>query len=260
MLLPYDEAGEGDAVVLLHAGIADRTMWREHLQPLAAAGYRVLAIDLPGFGAASPTDLHMPWVDVLETMDTAGVECATLVGNSLGGAVALRVAVVAPERVRALMLISAPDVGIETSPSPEILAAWEAEEAALERNDVEAAVAAVVGAWTLPDAPLELRERIAAMQRRAFAWQSSAPPPTETPDPLDENPEALGQLDIPALVAVGERDMPGFGDAALRLAEALHPARHVVLAGVGHLAPIEAPDVVRDLLINFLKQPSSGLL
>jgi pimeloyl-ACP methyl ester carboxylesterase len=53
--------------------------------------------------------------------------------------------------------------------------------------------------------------------------------------------------------------MPGFGDAALRLAEALHPARHVVLAGVGHLAPLEAPDVFRALLMDFLKPSSGGL-
>jgi pimeloyl-ACP methyl ester carboxylesterase len=141
MLLPYDEAGDGDAVVLLHAGVADRTMWAEHLAPLAAAGYRVIAMDLPGFGDAAPTNLQMPWADVLETMEQAGVEGASLVGNSFGGAVALRVAVVAPERVRALMLISVPDVAIETSPSPEILAAWEAEEAALERGDVIAGCA-----------------------------------------------------------------------------------------------------------------------
>ncbi|MGH9062286.1 MAG: alpha/beta fold hydrolase [Acidimicrobiales bacterium] len=54
MLLPYDEAGDGEPVILLHAGVADRTMWHEHLEPLAAAGYRVLAIDLPGFGEARP--------------------------------------------------------------------------------------------------------------------------------------------------------------------------------------------------------------
>ena len=52
MTLPHDEAGDGPAVVLLHAGIADRTMWSEHLDSLAAAGFRVIAPDLPGFGEA----------------------------------------------------------------------------------------------------------------------------------------------------------------------------------------------------------------
>jgi hypothetical protein len=46
-MLPNDEVGSGPAVVLLHAGIADRTMWAEHLQPLADAGYRAVALDFP---------------------------------------------------------------------------------------------------------------------------------------------------------------------------------------------------------------------
>ncbi len=53
-LLPHDELGSGPALVLLHAGIADRRMWSEHLAPLAEAGYRAIAIDLPGFGEAPP--------------------------------------------------------------------------------------------------------------------------------------------------------------------------------------------------------------
>ncbi len=54
-MLPYDEAGSGPVVVLIHAGIADRTMWSDHLEPLAAAGYRAVAVDLPGFGKAPAT-------------------------------------------------------------------------------------------------------------------------------------------------------------------------------------------------------------
>jgi pimeloyl-ACP methyl ester carboxylesterase len=259
MVLPYDELGEGDAVVLLHAGVADRTMWREHLEPLAAAGYRAVAMDLPGFGDAPPSvGLEMPWADVLETMDAAAVQCATLAGNSFGGAVALRVAVVAPERVRALMLISAPDADVESSPSPELRAAWEAEEAAFERRDVDAAVEAVVSAWTLPDAPAQLRKRVAAMQRKAIVWQLSAAPASEAPDPVDDNPQALTQLAIPTLVLAGEHDVADFRDAARRLGDALPQARHLVLEGAGHLAPLETPEAFRALLLDFLPAASGG--
>src|SRR5579859_5782325 len=150
-ILPHNEAGSGPAIVLLHAGIADRTMWSEQLQPLAASGYRAVAMDLPGFGeAAVPVGEHAPWIDVLATMDAMEIHDAVLVGNSFGGAVALRAAAVAPERVSALVLVSAPAPDLE--PSAELEAAWGAEESALERGDVEAAVAAVVEAWTLPGA------------------------------------------------------------------------------------------------------------
>ena len=85
---------------------------------------------------------------------------------------ALGVAAVAPERVWALALISVPPPELE--PSPELQAAWDAEEAALERGDVEGAVAAAVDAWTLPGAPESLRARVAEMQRRALELQADA--------------------------------------------------------------------------------------
>ncbi len=99
MTLALEEVGEGPAVVLLHAGIADRTMWRDLMPVLGEAGYRVIAIDLPGFGRSPvAAELDAPWRDVLETCDEIGADRFALVGNSFGGAVALRIAATAPER------------------------------------------------------------------------------------------------------------------------------------------------------------------
>jgi pimeloyl-ACP methyl ester carboxylesterase len=253
VLLPHDEAGSGPAVVLLHAGIADRSMWAEHLQPLADAGHRAVAVGLPGFGDVMPAPGEQaPWTDVLQTMDDLSIERAALVGNSFGGAVALRVALVAPGRVPALALISAPAPGIE--PSAELKAIWQAEEAALERGDTDAAVEAVVAGWTLPDAPAELRDRVAAMQRRTFECQPDDDEWIEAPDPVDERPEALSQLGVPALVAAGERDLPDFREGAESLARTLPGARHTVIQGAGHLAPLETPEAFRELLLGFLNE------
>jgi 3-oxoadipate enol-lactonase len=249
--LPYEEAGDGVAVVLLHAGVADRTMWREHLEPLAAAGYRVIAVDLPGFGEAPvPSDEDAPWADVLETMDALGVERATLVGNSFGGAVALRMAAVAPARVTALALISVPPPDL-AQPSAELRSAWEAETAALERGDIEAAVRAAVDAWTLPGAPRNLRERVADMQRRALTAQTQAPEVPEAPDPLEL--VGLAAIAVPALVAAGEHDMSDFLKGARRMAARLPHARHIEIEGAGHLAPLETPAAFRELLLGFLR-------
>jgi pimeloyl-ACP methyl ester carboxylesterase len=49
--LPHEDAGTGAPVVLLHAGVADRTMWSELLPDLVRAGYRAITLDLPGHGA-----------------------------------------------------------------------------------------------------------------------------------------------------------------------------------------------------------------
>jgi pimeloyl-ACP methyl ester carboxylesterase len=250
-VLPFDEDGTGPAVVLLHAGIADRRMWAEHVPALAGAGFRVIAPELPGFGEALPAPgPQAPWEDVLSLLAKLDVERAALVGNSFGGAVALRMAVVAPAAVSSLVLVSAPPVAMD--PSPQLAAAWAAEEAALERGDTEAAVAAVVDAWTLPDAPAELRERLAAMQRRTFELQGTGGEWTDAPDPLDADPDAIARVDVPALVLAGEHDMPDFVEGAELLAAALPNARHEVIPGAGHLAPLETPERFRALLLDFL--------
>src|ERR1700747_1190024 len=185
MLLPFDAVGEGPVVVLLHAGIADRTMWRAHLEPIADSGRRALPLRLPGFGEAGfEPGAQSPWEDVLQTLRVLATDPVALVGNSYGGAVAMRIAAIAPAQVSALLLISAPEPGAE--PSQELSASWEAEESALRAGDIERAVAAVVDTWTLPDAPDELRERIAAMQRRAFLLQQAAGEAGEGEDPLGD--------------------------------------------------------------------------
>jgi pimeloyl-ACP methyl ester carboxylesterase len=242
--------------VLLHAGIADRTMWGAHLEPLAAAGLRAVALDLPGFGEA-PVDVSgaPEWESVAETMDALSIDHAVLVGNSFGGAMALRTAFVAPERISALVLVSAPPPALE--PSAQLQAAWKAEGEAVERGDLDAAVAAVVEAWVLPDAPQALRDRVAAMQRRALELQVGADP-EEPPDPLKENLGDLAAIQAPALVLAGERDMPDFLEGAETIAAALPHARHGVIAGAGHLVPLDAPETFREQVLGFLR--SQGLI
>lgn len=251
-MLPHDEAGSGDVALLVHAGVADRSMWSEHLGWLAEVGFRAVAVDLPGFGEAVIEDrLQAPWDDVLQTLRELGVARATLVGNSFGAAVALRLAAVAPEAVSALVLISPPP--LVPDPSPALRLAWDAENAALERGDIDGAVAAVVAAWTQPHAPEALRQRVAAMQRRAFEVQAAAGEVKEAPDPLEEHPEVLAELQIPALLAAGEDDMADFRNSAEQLAAILPLARHKVIKGAGHLAPLEAPEEFKGLLLDFLR-------
>src|SRR5262245_17708658 len=256
MLLPHDDTGAGPAVMLLHAGVADRTMWTEHLPPLADAGYRAIAVDLPGFGEAPLGKQFQPWSDVLETIDDLKIDRAAVVGNSFGGAVALNVAMVAPERVTALVLGSARPPWRE--PSSELEAAWEAEESALERGDIEAAVTAVVDTWTLPDAPQALRDRVAAMQRRSFEVQVAATEAVEVPAPAEVDPDGLIELETPTLVAAGEFELPDFRLGAEQLAERLAGDRPAVMSGAGHLAPLERPEAFDRLLLGFLERSTPG--
>jgi pimeloyl-ACP methyl ester carboxylesterase len=247
---PFDRAGEGPSVMLVHAGIADRRMWGPYLPWLAAHGRQAIAPDLPGFGDHVPTaDAPAPWEYLSDVLDEVGADRAVVVGCSFGGAVALRLAVTAPERVQGLAVISSPAPGLD--PSPRLQAAWAAEEEAMERDDIDAAVEAVVGAWLAPDAPAELRDLVATMQRRAFELDPEGTMP-EPPDPLEDQPELLRAIDVPALIAAGENDMPDFLWSAHQLAQELPHASHHIIPGAGHLAALETPEAFRALLTQFL--------
>jgi pimeloyl-ACP methyl ester carboxylesterase len=226
-------------------------MWREHVGSLAEAGFKAVAVDLPGFGEAPVMPgVQAPWEDVLQALKELSIPCAALVGNSFGAAVALRVAAVAPTAVSRLMVVSPPPLKID--PSPALAAAWRAEETALERGDIDGAVAAVLDAWLQPAAPVDLRERIATMQRRAFELQSAAPEVEEAPDPLEDHPEVLERLQLPILAAAGEADMPDFKAGAAEIAGLAPQGEVTVIRGAGHLAPLEAPDAFMGLLLDFL--------
>lgn len=253
MTLPHSELGTGPPLVLLHAGIADRRMWDEHLEPLAATGRRVLALDLPGFGeaAAGPGPVAH-WERVLETMDALEIERAAIIGNSFGAAVALRVAALHPARVSALALFSAAAVP-EPDPSPELLAAWEAEENAIAAGDIERAVEAVVSAWVGPQVPVKVRQGVAAMQRGNYEQLESEQERAPAADPLEDDPDLLGRVGCPALIAAGEQDMVDFRDAVGELAARLPNARTALIAGCGHLVPLEAAQEFRRLVAEALE-------
>ena len=239
MILPHDEAGTGDAVILLHAGIADRAMWAEHLPRLAAAGLRAVALDLPGFGDAPvATDEQAPWVDVLATMDALGIDRATLVGSSFGGAVALRVALVAPDRIRGLALVSAPAPGV--GESGELLAAWEAEEGR-------------AGARRHRRCRRSGPRRMAAARRgarAARAHRALAAPRARRPGGRRRGSRGAGSArrpgearrhHVPALVLAGEHDMPDFHGSADVLGRHLSCDDVITIAGAGHLAHSSDP-------------------
>lgn len=125
----YLEAGEGDAVILIHGsgpGVTAYANWRLSI-PVLAQKYRVLAPDIAGFGyterkADQVYDLDF-WVrHLVEFMDAVGVRKAKFVGNSFGGALTLALTTRHPERVEKFVLMGA--AGVEFELTPGLDAVW----------------------------------------------------------------------------------------------------------------------------------------
>jgi pimeloyl-ACP methyl ester carboxylesterase len=108
--LSYVELGEGDPVLVIHGLGGSWRVWLENLTALAHQ-QRVIAVDLPGFGRSAPagegTAVHGYSRLLLGLLEELGLEQTTVIGNSLGGWIAADLALRAPGRVRALVLVDA---------------------------------------------------------------------------------------------------------------------------------------------------------
>jgi pimeloyl-ACP methyl ester carboxylesterase len=91
------------------------------------------------------------------------------------------------------------------------------------------------------------------MLRRQLTSQLAHGEPSMAADPLGEGP-ALRALAVPALVAVGEHDMPDFFEGGEGLARDLNAGQVVVIPGAGHLAPLEQPAAFGALLLDFVRR------
>ncbi|GLV86042.1 alpha/beta hydrolase [Streptomyces lavendulae subsp. lavendulae] len=267
--LSHDAAGSGPALLLLHSGVCDRRMWDPQWEALQAAGYRVVRADLRGFGETpAETGDYDPVADVWELLDSLGIERAALVGASYGGKLALAAAARHPERVTALALLASGLPG--RAPSAELRAWGAREDALLEADDLEGAVALNVDTWLGPDATPGTRAAVADMQRHAFRVQLAAEAAAETAEPprpganepdeadaAQETPPTAPEFDLsgiaaPALAVAGAHDFADYREIAVALADLLPNARHLALDWAGHLPSLERPEEVTALLLDFL--------
>lgn len=254
--MAYDTAGpaEGDLVLLIHAGVADRRMWNGQWERLAER-FRVARADLRGFGDTPMPGGKFSYVeDLVELIAELGGGPAAIVGSSFGGRVALATAIAHPELVRRLVLLCPPWPEVPVTPDVEAFGAREDE--LLEAGGVDAAVELNVSTWLGPDAEPAVAELVRAMQRRAFELQLAADSLPEPPEPVwpELDPAFATQ---PTLIVSAAHDLAWFTLVAVHLAAKMPDARHVHLPWAGHLPSLERPDETTDLLLDALT-PARG--
>jgi pimeloyl-ACP methyl ester carboxylesterase len=254
MLLAYDDYGPGRVVVLLHGFPLNRSMWSSQVATLGAE-YRVIAPDLRGHGqSAAPAGVYTVdemAEDVVELLNALQVsEPIVLGGLSLGGYVALALALRYPDRVRGLMLIDT-RAGADT---PE--AARGREEMA-RLVDTSGKVGHVIDGM-LPrlfsDATRLRRPELIGPVREAME-KTSAHAVAATLRGMAARPDRtaeLARITVPALVLVGADDAIAPPEEARKMAAALPDAELVIIPDAGHLAPLENPRPCNEAILGFL--------
>jgi 3-oxoadipate enol-lactonase len=239
----YESAGAGPAVVLLHAGIVDSRMWDAQMRSLADR-HRVLRYDLRGFGRSDrPTGPWSETRDLDAVLDAAGIDRAALVGNSLGGLVAIDYAIARPERVTALVLVASSlrGYGFDDGATEEQARRWDEAE---ERGDLDAMAELDLEIW----APLggdRVRELV--LDNAHVNAMTLRPERPETPAV-----EWLDRIAVPALVVTGTEDVAAMDEIADVLVSRIPNARRDEAERADPLVPVRKPDEFDRLVLDFL--------
>ena len=254
-----DGPPSGIPVVLLHAGVADRRMWDPQWPGLTAVRDAV-RLDLRGFGESDrpPAGALDPLGDVLAALDHLGVTACHLVGSSLGAGVAVEVALTRPDAVRSLLL-APPGGRLLTHRTAAFAAFAAAENEAMARGDLDAAVEADITAWvvgegrTLADVDPTVVSAVRLMQRRAFEIDAAWAEPDLDAVHLDPPAvERLGDVRAPVLLVLGGHDLDIVHLATGTLVAGLRDVRRVDRPDVAHLPSMEEPEAFLRLLLDWV--------
>jgi 3-oxoadipate enol-lactonase len=257
--LYVDDRGEPDepTALLWPSLFTDHRMWRHQIAPVREAGWRTLALDPPGHGRSPGPGRGFTMDEcaeaAMQVLDATGVHAPVVVfGTSWGGFVAPRIAMLAPERLSAMVLFNTsaergtPFERIRATLLTKFLAIG-----ALDKVTARMIVSGLLAPGTRrrePQLGADLAEQFLTWDRRRFIG-------TVRSVLLDRDPvlDALPELKMPALIVSGKEDhtLPSFHGQ--RMAQKLPNARHTEVSGAAHLVPLEAPHEANPLILDYLR-------
>ncbi|MCA1005725.1 alpha/beta fold hydrolase [Rhodococcus hoagii] len=256
----YYEAGEGEPLILLHGSGPGATGWSNfnpNIGPLSTA-YRVLAVDMPGWGGSDPTSIEA--ADHVETlrqfMDELGIDRAALIGNSMGGVTSIRFAAMYPERVSHLITMGSGSV-----PQPTLFGPGGASEGmkvlfaayrdpSLENMRQLASIMTFDPAFASEELARQRADAAAQWPQHLENFVSCIP----QGGPIRRWPtmEQIASVTAPTLIVHGRNDRVVHFEHSLRLVTAIQNSRLVLLNRCGHWAQLEHANEFNHLVDHFI--------
>ena len=253
----YHDAGHGDPVLLLHGsgpGVSAWSNWQLTIGALARR-FRVVAPEMVGYGSTErPDGIRYgvaTWVEhVLAFLDALDLPRVSIVGNSMGGLVALHIAQRHPERLHRLVLMGAPGVGMRPTDGLAALRAYEPSRETMRTLLTEffAHDPAIVS-----DDLVESRYRASTAPGAHEAYRAMFHDPRHGGDDLALDEPGVRAVAVPTLLVHGREDRVIPVDVAWTMAGLLPHADLHVFAGCGHWTQIERAAPFNKIVSDFLE-------
>jgi pimeloyl-ACP methyl ester carboxylesterase len=264
---------DGQVILFIHGTAAWSGLWRETMTPLAEAGYRCIAIDIPPFGyserPATPSYGNADQAKrIVALLDALGIEHTILLGHSFGGGATMETALMIPDRIDALVLadVGGLNLNLQTAPKTQSPSAIEMFLGTpLVRNPVLSATATnplftktLISAMVLDPADAT-REKIEILQEPLVLngatntlgdWLKTVLGPQEIS--LTSDPANYQRLTMPALIIWGDSDKVIPLQEGEYLQSILPDAELVLMEGVNHIPHLEDQAKFIEIVLGFL--------
>lgn len=237
-------------MVFLHAGVADRRSWYDVAAHLS--GREMIAYDRRGYGESPvPTGPFSHLEDLIAVLGEMAEEPAWLIGSSMGGGVAIDAALAAPEKVAGIVLFAP---AVSGAPEPEYDPATEAIGELMEAAEKAGDQGELnrLETWVWLDGPAGPEGRVTGPGRRLFSAMNRVVLANDVPEDAGASGVdawgRVGEIDVPAVVACGDLDLPVLVERSKELAERMPNASYRELSGTAHLPYLEHPEAAADIV------------
>ncbi len=256
--LYYEMAGEGEILVLGHAGFVDSRMWDEQWDTFTQK-YRVIRFDMRGYGKSDPAyGSRVRRNDLAQLFEHLHITRAALLGCSFGGTIMIDFALEHPEMVSALITVSSAPSGFQLQGEPPpllmemITASQKGETAHVSELQLRIWVDGPYRQAEQVD-PI-VRQRAAEMNRIAVELNTWSIADAQPLNPLDPSAiERLNTIHVPALIMAGALDDPEILRAVDVMVNAIKGAKKQLFSGSAHVPNMEEPKKFTQVVLSFLE-------
>jgi len=244
-------------LLCLHSLATSWAVWDGQIDELSRS-FRVIRLNLRGHGrsegSAPPYSIELLVNDVIAILDELKVEKTHIMGLSIGGMIAMGIAIHHPSRVDRLIVA---DARAETH--PEFIAVWDNSIALLKSTGMEAVVDLSLGRWfsqsfqeSCPNVVEKFREIASATSSDGFIGCARA---VQDLGYISQ----IGVITAQTFFIVGEEDRAATPTAMRLMSDQVAGSEFTVIPGAAHLTSIESPNIFTALVMNFLENPTLQL-